>query len=74
MKKILSTLLVITLLIFSLFSTVAYATGDGNMEGGGGDMGSGTGQSFWNPGNDGVRVSIVRDSDKSVVGTTVDLT
>lgn len=74
MKKILSTLLVITLLFSSLLSTVTYATGDGNMEGGGGDMGGGTGQSFWNPGNDGVRVSIVRDSDKAVVGATLDLT
>lgn len=37
-------------------------TGDPNVEAGdGGEMGGGTGESYWNPGNDGVRVSIIQD-------------
>lgn len=73
MKKICSLFLVFVLL-FSLFTTAVYATGDGNMDGGGGGMGSGDGNNVWSPGNEGVRVSVVRDSDKSVVGNTVDFT
>lgn len=37
----------------------ALATGDGNMDGGGGGMGSGSGASWWDPGEDGVRVTVV---------------
>lgn len=37
----------------------ALAAGDGNMDGGGGGMGSGSGASWWDPGEDGVRVTVV---------------
>lgn len=43
-----------------LFSTTALATGgNGNIDGGGGDMGQGTSSNFWTPGNDGVRITVV---------------
>ncbi len=44
------------------------------MDGGGGGMGQGTSQNKWTPGYDGVRVSVVRTSDHSVVTTPIDLT
>jgi len=52
----------------------AYATGDPNIDSGGGGMGSGTSENYWNPGNDGVRVTVVRASDHAVVTTPIDLT
>jgi len=52
----------------------AYAEGDPNIDSGGGGMGSGTSQNYWNPGNDGVRVTVVRASDHAVVTTPIDLT
>ena len=60
-KKISSWLLLLLLLL-----PVCFAIGDGNLEGGGGDLGSGDGASYWNPGRDGVRVSIM-DGNHAVV-------
>ena len=70
---------VIFLLALSLFCSLlsavpVYATGEGNMDGGGGGMGQGTSQNKWTPGYDGVRVSVVRASDHSVVTMPIDLT
>ena len=76
MKKILSVLLS-TVLLFS-FGVTALADGDTNIDGGGGGMGDGSTEgenaSYWNPGNDGVRVTIVRESDKKQMTTPVDFT
>lgn len=52
----------------------AFAVGEGNIDGGGGNMGNATSHGSWNPGNDGVRVTIVRASDHAVVSTPLDLT
>lgn len=58
-----------------LFSPLsAYAVGDGNIDGGGGGMGGGTNTNSWNPGNDGVRVTVVRASDYAQVTTPIDFT
>ncbi len=57
MKRILPLLLALVLALTSAIS--AYATGDGNMDSGGSGMGDGTKTNYWNPGMDGVRVSIV---------------
>ena len=70
MKKIIS-LLTTALLILS-FSVTAFAIGDDNIEGGGGDMGGGTSINSWTPGRDGVRVTVIRDSDKTAVTTPID--
>ena len=52
----------------------AYATGDGNFDGGGGSMGDGTKTNYWNPGMDGVRVSVIHADSQAVTGTVFDLT
>ncbi|MDT1943966.1 hypothetical protein CKN99_13110 [Carnobacterium maltaromaticum] len=74
MKRLLSVLLLLTLLFTSLCSTTAYAVGDGNVDNGGGGMGQGTSTDKWSPGNEGVRVTVVRASDHAVVTTPIDLT
>ena len=72
MKRLLPLLLALVLVITAIVS--AYATGDGNFDGGGGSMGDGTKTNYWNPGMDGVRVSIVNVGSHSVVRTPIDLT
>lgn len=72
MKRITAFLLCIMLIVIAIPQN-AFATGDGNFDGGGGGMGNGTNQNFWNPGNDGVRVTVVRNSDKMPVTTPIDL-
>ncbi|WP_317854762.1 hypothetical protein [Chakrabartyella piscis] len=73
MKKTLSALCLCLLMIFS-FTMTAFAVGDGNIDSGGGSMGDGTSTSYWNPGMDGVRVTVVRASDHAVMTTPIDLT
>jgi len=70
MKKFsifLSLLLTITM-IFPL-STFA-DPGEGNLDGGGGDLEDGVGGYVWSPGNDGVRVTVVKDG--TPVATPID--
>ena len=74
MKRIFSILLVLALLCSSLYAVPAYAVGDGNVDGGGGGMGDGTSTNSWTPGNEGVRVTVVRASDHASVTTPIDLT
>lgn len=74
MKRKISFLLVLSLICSLLFAVPAYAVGEGNIDGGGGGMGQGTSQNFWNSGNEGVRVTVVRVSDHAVVTTPIDLT
>ncbi len=74
MKRLLIAILSLALL-FSMVSPVAvYAVGEGNVDGGGGGMGDGTATNSWNPGNDGVRVTVVQASDHVAVTTPIDLT
>lgn len=75
MKRIISALLSLVLL-FSVLCVPAYADtgGSGNIDGGGGSLGDGTSHGSWNPGNEGVRVTVVRASDHAVVTTPFDFT
>lgn len=72
MKRILALLLSIVLMLG--ITVPAYATGDGNIDGGGGNMGDGTSTNYWNPGMDGVRVSVVDVDSHAMVGNIIDLT
>ena len=74
MKHKFSAALALFFVCSMLFSIPAYATGDPNVDGGGGGMGSGTSTNSWTPGMDGVRVTVVRASDHAVVTTPIDLT
>ncbi|MFR1480822.1 MAG: hypothetical protein ACLSB9_36650 [Hydrogeniiclostridium mannosilyticum] len=58
MKRLLPLLLALVLVITTIVP--AYATGDGNFDGGGGSMGDGTKTNYWNPGMDGESVCIQR--------------
>ncbi len=66
-------LLIVLCIICPMFA-LADTGGSGNIDGGGGGMGSGTSSNYWNPGNEGVRVTVVRASDHAVVTTPVDFT
>lgn len=76
MKRILTMLLSLSLVLCMVAPLTAHADtgGSGNVDGGGGGMGDGTSTNVWNPGNEGVRVTVVRASDHAVVTTPLDLT
>jgi hypothetical protein len=74
MKRNLSIFLMLALLLTFLSPLAAYAEGEGNIDHGGGGMGSGTSGNYWNPGDEGVRVTVVRARDRAVVTTPIDFT
>ncbi|NPV89732.1 MAG: hypothetical protein HPY50_03010 [Firmicutes bacterium] len=74
MKRTLSIFMVLALLLTALLPIAAYAEGEGNIDHGGGGIGGGTSESFWDPGDEGVRVTVVRAGDHVVVTTPIDLT
>ena len=59
-------------LLLCLCPAQAFASGQGNIDGGGGNMNQGTSTNFWSPGNDGVRVTVVDAQSSSAVSTPVD--
>jgi len=72
MKKIMILFLAIMLFLLSIpITATANDEGDPNIDGGGGGMGQGTADSFWNPGADGVRVSIVNVETGNTLGTPI---
>lgn len=73
MRKFLSAMC-LTLALVCCFSVPAFAVGDGNIDAGGGGMGSGTSTNVWSPGNDGVRVTVVKADTHSPVTTPINLT
>ncbi len=74
MKRIISIFLMLALMISTVLPVSANTIGDGNVDGGGGGMGSGTNTDFWNTGDEGVRVTVIRASDHAVVTVPIDLT
>ncbi len=74
MKHFFRTIVVLALLFVALNVSTVYAVGEGNVNNGGGGLGQGTNSNFWSAGNDGVRVTVVRESDRSVVSIPIDLT
>ncbi|OSA94594.1 UNVERIFIED_ORG: hypothetical protein B2H93_08020 [Clostridium botulinum] len=71
MKRLTAFLVCLMLIIFCAPISV-WAEGNGNFDGGGGEMGNGSSQNFWNPGNDGVRVTVIRCKDQIPVTTPID--
>lgn len=69
MKRLLSVLLCMTLCL-SFITMPAYAgTGEGNIDNGGGNMGSGTAKNIWHTGEEGVRITVVLAADNTPVTT-----
>ncbi len=68
-RRIFALVLSVSLLLLSGMTT--FASGEGNIDGGGGGMGSGTATDVWH-GQDGVRVTVVT-ADGSVASTPFDL-
>ena len=50
---------------FFCLQIVAFAEGDPNIDNGGGGLKDGSAENFWNPGNDGVRITVV-DSESGM--------
>ncbi|SHO54181.1 hypothetical protein [Anaerocolumna xylanovorans] len=71
MKKLWAIFLCL-ILIFSMGSQIAFAEGDGNMDAGGGGMGEGTSDNYWNGGEDGVRITVIRVNNNSAASASVD--
>lgn len=57
---------------FCLFSSTALANGNGNIDGGGGNMGQGTSSNKWTSGNDGVRITVVDAKSGETISSPVD--
>ena len=66
---------IIVFVLILLISSNAYAIGDGNIDSGGGGMSQGTSQNNkWSVGDEGVRVSVIRISDQTIVAMSIDYT
>ena len=75
MKRIFAFFLSILLILgICPMSALADTGGSGNVDGGGGSMGQGTSQNSWNPGMDGVRITVVDAESGQPVSTPFDLT
>lgn len=72
MKKYIIIFIIHTLLLSFIFSSVALAEGDGNIDHGGGGMGDGTNENYWSVGEEGVRVTVIKASECVAVTTPVD--
>lgn len=72
MKRLIICVLTVILLFSITINT--YSVGEGNVDHGGGGMGSGTSSNKWSPGEEGVRVSVIRSSDNSQVSQSFDMT
>ena len=75
MKKFIRMIAIVLVAIFCL-QTVAFADsgGDPNIDNGGGGLKDGSSENFWNPGNDGVRVTIVDAETGAVKSASIDYT
>lgn len=59
---------------FFCLQIVAFAEEDPNIDNGGGGLKDGSSENFWNPGNDGVRVTIVDAETGAVKSASIDYT
>lgn len=71
-KKIMITVMMLMLVIQA--APAVYAIGDGNVDGGGGALGGGTNENFWNPGDEGVRITVVDAKTGAVKSSSFDYT
>lgn len=74
MKRLLSMLLSLALLLTLCAPLSVYADGDGNIDHGGGGLGNGSDDNYWNAGDEGVRITVIRVSDHAIASASVDFT
>ena len=74
MKKVVKVVIAVSILFYLMLPATVFATGDGNIDSGGGGMGNGTSRNSWSSSNEGVRVTVVRASDHAIVTTPIDIT
>ena len=75
MKRIFAFFLSLLLILgICRMSALADTGGSGNVDGGGGSMGQGTSQNSWNPGMDGVRVTVIYSETQKPASASIDLT
>lgn len=74
MKRYISLFLILVMIISLFLPVVSNAEGSGNIDHGGGGMGNGTSENYWNSGNEGVRVTVVRANDRIAVTMPIDFT
>lgn len=75
MKRIFAFFLSLLLILgICPMSALADTGGSGNVDGGGGSMGQGTSQNSWNPGMDGVRVTVIYSETQKTASASIDLT
>lgn len=74
MKKIRHKLFLLSIVFTLLFPMQVFATGEGNIDNGGGDFGSGTNTNYWSSHDEGVRVTVVQASDGAQASASIDLT
>lgn len=67
-------IVILSCFIFLLLNQSAFAIGEGNMDSGGGEMADGTNQNKWSVGDEAVRVTIIRNSDQTIMTIPVDFT
>lgn len=74
MKHKLGFVLLITILVLFFLPNIVLAEGDGNIDQGGGGMGSGTSQNYWSVGDEGVRITVVNAGTRTAVSSPIDFT
>lgn len=74
MKRPISFLVLLALLVYLFPPMAVYAEGTGNIDHGGGGMGGGNSQNYWNSGSEGVRVTVIRSKEKIPVTNPIDFT
>lgn len=74
MKRLRRIIVFILVVVMMLTPMSVCATGQGNIDIGGGGLGSGSNINFWNTGDEGVRVTVVTADTGSAVAPSIDLT
>jgi hypothetical protein len=72
MRKIIALLLCAAIVLGASPIVALASPGDPNIDGGGGGMGTGTSNNFWNPGNDGVRITVVAATTGAAASAPMD--
>ena len=74
MNRVIKYLCSIIMSFAILLPMTAYAAGDPNIGGGGGGLGDGSSQYYWNETYDGVRMTLIRSDTGAVVSQSIDAT